>query len=70
MASPADLKQCPVGVEKGNDVGDVGAGCLATDLIETPPEGVRTLPEQFAVAAMVLKAVPRLAAAPPGLLRL
>jgi hypothetical protein len=43
---------------------------LAMDLIDTAPEGVRTKPEQFAVAAMVLDAIPRVVAAPPGLLRL
>lgn len=43
---------------------------VAMDLVDTAPEGVRTKPEQFAVAAMVLEAIPRLVAAPPGLLRL
>ena len=43
---------------------------IAMDLIDTAPEGVRTKPEQFAVAAMVLDAIPRVVAAPPGLLRL
>jgi hypothetical protein len=43
---------------------------IAMDLIDTAPPGVRTKPEQFAVAAMVLGAIPRVAAAPPGLFRL
>jgi len=43
---------------------------IAMDLVDTAPEAVRTKPEQFAVAAMVLKAIPRVVAAPPGLLRL
>lgn len=43
---------------------------IAMDLVDTAPEGVRTRPEQFAVAAMVLEAIPRVVAAPPGLLRL
>ena len=43
---------------------------VAMDLVNTAPEGVRTMPEQFAVAAMVLEAIPRVVAAPPGLLRL
>lgn len=43
---------------------------IAMDLVDTAPEGVRTKPEQFAVAAMVLDAIPRVVAAPPGLLRL
>lgn len=43
---------------------------IAMDLVDTAPEGVRTKPEQFAVAAMVLNAIPRVVAAPPGLLRL
>ncbi len=43
---------------------------VAMDLVDTAPEGVRTKPEQFAVAAMVLNAIPRVVAAPPGLLRL
>lgn len=43
---------------------------IAMDLVDTAPAGVRTKPEQFAVAAMVLDAVPRVVAAPPGLLRL
>jgi hypothetical protein len=43
---------------------------IAMDLIDTAPEGIRTKPEQFAVAAMVREAIPRLVAAPPGLLRL
>jgi hypothetical protein len=43
---------------------------MAMDLVDTAPDGVRTKPEQFAVAAMVLEALPRVVAAPPGLLRL
>lgn len=43
---------------------------IAMDLIAAAPEGVRTKPEQFAVAAMVLDAIPKVVAAPPGLLRL
>jgi hypothetical protein len=43
---------------------------IAMDLIDTAPEGVRTKPEQFAVAAMVREAIPRVVAAPAGLLRL
>ena len=43
---------------------------IAMDLVDTAPDGVRTKPEQFAVAAMVLQAIPRVVAAPPGLLRL
>lgn len=43
---------------------------IAMDLVDTAPPGVRTKPEQFAVAAMVLDAIPRVVAAPPGLLRL
>ncbi len=43
---------------------------IAMDLVDTAPEGVRTKPEQFAVAAMVREAIPRIVAAPPGLLRL
>ena len=43
---------------------------MAIDLIDTAPADVRTKPEQFAVAAMVLGAAPRVVAAPPGLLRL
>lgn len=43
---------------------------IAMDLVDTAPPGVRTKPEQFAVAAMVLGAIPRVAAAPPGLFRL
>lgn len=43
---------------------------IAMDLVDTAPEGVRTKPEQFAVAAMVLGAIPRVVAAEPGLLRL
>ncbi|MFC7378000.1 hypothetical protein [Brevundimonas sp. GCM10030266] len=43
---------------------------IAMDLVDTAPEGVRTKPEQFAVAAMVLDAIPKVVAAPPGLLRL
>lgn len=43
---------------------------IAMDLVDTAPDGVRTKPEQFAVAAMVLGAIPRVIAAPPGLLRL
>lgn len=43
---------------------------MAMDLVDTAPSGVRTKPEQFAVAAMVLGAIPRVVAAPPGLLRL
>ena len=43
---------------------------IAMDLVDTAPEGVRTKPEQFAVAAMVLDAIPRVVAAPPGLFRL
>lgn len=43
---------------------------IAMDLIDTAPDAIRTKPEQFAVAAMVLDAVPRVVAAPPGLLRL
>lgn len=43
---------------------------VAMDLVDTAPEGVRTKPEQFAVAAMVREAIPRVLAAPPGLLRL
>jgi len=43
---------------------------IAMDLVDTAPEGVRTKPEQFAVAGMVLDAIPRVVAAPPGLLRL
>lgn len=43
---------------------------IAMDLIDTAPDGVRTKPEQFAVAAMVREAIPRVVAAPPGLLRL
>lgn len=43
---------------------------IAMDLIDTAPEGVRTKPEQFAVAAMVLDAIPRVVTASPGLLRL
>jgi hypothetical protein len=40
------------------------------DLIDTASGGVKTRPEQFAVAAMVMQAIPRVVAAPPGLLRL
>lgn len=43
---------------------------IAMDLVDTAAEGVRTKPEQFAVAAMVLDAIPRVVAGPPGLLRL
>lgn len=43
---------------------------IAIDMIDTAKDGVRTKPEQFAVAAMVTKAIPRVVAAPPGLLRL
>lgn len=43
---------------------------IAMDLVDTAPPGVRTKPEQFAVAAMVLAAIPRVVAASPGLLRL
>ncbi len=43
---------------------------MAMDLVDTAPEGIRTRPEQFAVAAMVLDALPRVVAAPPGLIRL
>lgn len=43
---------------------------IAMDLVDTAPEGVRTKPEQFAVAAMVLNAIPRVVVAEPGLLRL
>jgi 2,4-diaminopentanoate dehydrogenase len=43
---------------------------IAMDLVDTAAEGVRTKPEQFAVAAMVLKAIPRVVAGPPGLMRL
>lgn len=43
---------------------------IAMDLVDTAPPGVRTKPEQFAVAAMVVNAIPRVAAAPPGLFRL
>lgn len=43
---------------------------MAMDLIDTAPPGVRTRPEQFAVAAMVMGAIPRVVAAAPGLLRL
>lgn len=43
---------------------------IAMDLVDTAPESVRTKPEQFAVAAMVLDAIPRVVSAPPGLLRL
>lgn len=43
---------------------------IAMDLVDTAPPGVRTKPEQFAVAAMVLDAIPRVVAAPAGLLRL
>jgi hypothetical protein len=43
---------------------------IAMDLVDTAPDGVRTKPEQFAVAAMVLEAIPRVVAAPPGLMRL
>ncbi len=43
---------------------------IAMDLVDTAPEGVRTKPEQFAVAAMVREALPRVVAAPPGLMRL
>ncbi|MFC5342617.1 hypothetical protein ACETK8_05670 [Brevundimonas staleyi] len=43
---------------------------IAMDMVDTAPEGVRTKPEQFAVAAMVREAIPRIVAAPPGLMRL
>ncbi|PZO07602.1 MAG: hypothetical protein DCF29_03610 [Alphaproteobacteria bacterium] len=43
---------------------------IAMDLVDTATEGVRTKPEQFAVAAMVLKAIPQVVAGPPGLMRL
>ena len=43
---------------------------IAMDLVDTAPDGVRTRPEQFAVAAMMIQAIPRVVAAPPGLLRL
>jgi hypothetical protein len=43
---------------------------IAMDLVDTAPEGVRTKPEQFAVAAMVREAIPRVVTAAPGLLRL
>ena len=43
---------------------------LAMDLVDTAEPGVRTRPEQFAVAAMVLQAIPKVVAAPPGLFRL
>ena len=43
---------------------------IAMDLVDTTPAGVRTKPEQFAVAAMMLEAIPRVVAAPPGLMRL
>lgn len=43
---------------------------IAMDLVPNPEEGARTKPEQYAVAAMVLGAIPRVVAAPPGLLRL
>jgi hypothetical protein len=43
---------------------------IAMDLVASPDAGARTMPEQYAVAAMVLGAIPRVVAAPPGLLRL
>ncbi|WGM30153.1 hypothetical protein [Brevundimonas sp. NIBR11] len=43
---------------------------IAMDLVDTAPEGVRTKPEQLAVAAMVREAIPRIVAASPGLMRL
>lgn len=43
---------------------------IAMDLVDTAPDGVRTKPEQFAVAAMVLDAIPKVVAGPPGLMRL
>lgn len=43
---------------------------LAMDLVDTAPAGVRTQPEQFAVAGMVVNAIARVVAAPPGLMRL
>lgn len=43
---------------------------LAMDLVDTAPEGIRTKPEQFAVAGMVMNAIPRVVAAPSGLMRL
>lgn len=43
---------------------------MSADLIDTAPEGLRTKPEQFAVAAMVRDAIPRVVAGPPGLMRL
>lgn len=43
---------------------------LSMDLIDTASGGVKTKPEQFAVAAMVMQAIPRVVAARPGLLRL
>lgn len=43
---------------------------IAMDLVDTAPPGVRTRPEQFGVAAMVLEALPRVVSAPPGWMRL
>lgn len=43
---------------------------VAMDMVDTAPPGVRTKPEQFAVAARVIRAIPRVTAAAPGLLRL
>lgn len=40
---------------------------LSMDLVETPEEGVRTKPEQYAVAGAVLAAIPQVVAAQPGL---
>ena len=42
---------------------------LSMDLTETNEPGVRTKPEQCAVAGMVMAAIPKVIAAPPGLWR-
>lgn len=42
---------------------------LSMDLTETNEPGVRTKPEQYAVAGMVMAAIPKVVAAPPGIWR-
>ncbi|WP_312163212.1 hypothetical protein [Phenylobacterium sp.] len=42
---------------------------LSMDLTEAAEPGVRTRPEQYALAGMVLAAIPQVVAAPPGLWR-
>lgn len=67
-----DLAQAPFAGKPHWEIGIDGLPGLriAMDLVDTAPEGIRTRPEQFAVAAMVLNALPRVVAAPPGWIRL